>query len=270
MIVEVGTGVTDLRVGQRVAWPFVPGSYAELAVVPAARAVPVPESMSAVQAAALIAQGLTAHFLTHDAYPVRPGDDVLVHAGAGGVGRLVVQLAAARGARVIATTSSPHKEAVVREAGAADVVIGYERVAERVLELTDGKGAEGVFDGVGAASFEASLASVARRGHVILFGAASGPVPPFDLYRLHGLGSPYLARPSLSDYVPTRADLLARAAAVFEQAAVGELSVTITGRYPLAEAALAQTAIGDRSSVGKLVLLPTGPAEDDGIRQDRA
>jgi NADPH:quinone reductase len=253
MIVEIGSGVTDFSVGQRVAWPFVPGSYAELAAIPAQQAVPVPSELSAEQAAALIAQGLTAHYLAFDAYPVQPGDDILIHAAAGGVGQLLVQLAAHRGARVLGTTSTPDKAEIARSVGASDI-FDYASVVEGVREVTAGKGVNAVFDGVGATTFESTLACIARRGYLVLYGATSGALAPFDLYRLHGLGSPYLTRPSLGDFITTHSELLARSAEVFDLASNGVLAVAITGRYSLAEAAIAQKAMGDRSSFGKRVV----------------
>ncbi|MGY4708818.1 quinone oxidoreductase family protein [Mycolicibacterium sp. CBM1] len=253
VVVDIGSEVTECAVGQRVAWPFTAGSYAELVAVPVDRAVPVPENVSSEQAAALIAQGLTAHYLAFGAYSVKADDDILVHAAAGGVGSLLVQLAAHRGARVIGTTSTPDKVPFVLGAGASEAV-DYASVVERVRDVTAGKGVQAVFDGVGAATFESTLACIARRGYIVLFGATSGPLPPFDLYRLHGLGSPYLTRPSLGDFITTRSELLERAAAVFELAAAGVLRVAVTGRFALADAAQAQRKINDRSSFGKTVL----------------
>ncbi|MEU6147526.1 quinone oxidoreductase [Streptomyces sp. NPDC047081] len=256
-VLETGTEVTDLVPGQRIVWPFTEGSYAELAAIPARWGVPVPDEVSSEQAAALVAQGLTAHYLSFDTYAVRPGDDVLVHAAAGGVGRLLVQLATHRGGRVIATTSSDAKADFVRDAGAAEVV-GYENLPAKIRELTGGKGVEVVYDGVGAATFEASLAAVARRGHLVCYGATSGPVPPFEIRRLSRAGSPYLSRPSLIDYVVSRADLLARADQVFELAARGVIQVPVTGRFGLDEAQTAQQLLDDRTRVGKLIIFPQG------------
>jgi NADPH:quinone reductase len=259
-IVAAGPGASGLTVGQRVAWPFVPGSYAEMAVIPGAQAVPVPDGVSSELAASLVAQALTAHFLTFSTYPVRPGDDVLVHAAAGGVGLLLVQLARHRGGRVLATTSSKDKAGHARRAGAAEV-LAYEGVASRVRELTDGKGVNVVFDGVGAATFESSLAAVGRRGHLVLYGASSGPVPLFDLQRLSRAGSPYVTRPSLLDYIVTRDDLLARAESVFGLAAAGIIEMPIAGRYSLAEASAAQRQLEDRSRAGKLIIFPRAVPE---------
>ncbi|MDZ7885586.1 MAG: quinone oxidoreductase [Mycobacterium sp.] len=256
-IVEVGDNVSDLVVGQRVAWPFTEGSYAELAVIPAASALPLPDSVTFESAAALTAQGLTAHYLTFDTYPVQPGDDVLVHAAAGGVGNLIVQMAKHRGARVLATTSNPDKGDAARSAGADDV-IGYDDFATRVRELTGSKGVEVIYDGVGASTFEQGLEAVARRGYVVLYGAASGPVPPFDLRRLSRYGSPYVSRPSLVDYIENRGALLARGAALFDLAARGAIAVSVTGRFSLDESSAAQRLLEDRSRSGKIVIFPAG------------
>jgi len=254
-VIEVGSEVAEIEVGQRVAWPLTEGSYAELASIPAASAVPVPDGVTSELAASLVAQGLTAHYLAIDAYPVRPGDDVVVLAAAGGVGRLVLQLACYRGGRVLATTSTPEKAQAARSAGAA-AALSYDGWAPQVRDLTGGKGAQVVYDGVGASTFESSLAAVARRGHIVLYGASSGPVPPFDLRRLAKFGSPYISRPSLRDYVVTRPELLARAAAVFDLAAKGVIDVPIAGRFALADAGDAQRRLEDRARAGKLLIFP--------------
>ncbi|GAA1104926.1 quinone oxidoreductase family protein [Nocardiopsis composta] len=256
-VAAVGAGVTGLDVGQPVGWTGEPGGYAERAVVRADRVVPVPEGVGAEQAAAVLLQGMTAHYLTHSTYPVRAGDTVLVHAAAGGTGLLLVQMAKLRGARVIGTVSTAAKEELARAAG-ADEVIRYDEpdadVAAAVRGLTGGEGVPVVYDGVGASTFEASLGALRRRGMLVLFGQSSGPVPPFDPQRLNGAGALFLTRPSLAHYTADRAELLDRAAAVFGMIGAGDLEVRIGGRYPLAEAARAQQDLASRSTTGKLVL----------------
>jgi NADPH:quinone reductase len=253
----VGSGVRDVAVGDRVAWAEVMGSYAELAVVPADKAVPVPDSVPDEQAVAALLQGMTAHALTHDVYPIRPGDDVLVHAAAGGVGQLLTQFAVARGARVIATVSTPEKAALARRAGAADVVLYTEvdDLAAAVRDLTGGTGVAAAYDGVGRDTIDASLASLRPRGIVVLFGAASGAVPPIDPMRLYN-GSFFLTRPRLYDYVITTQELRARAAAVYASVGEDALTVRIGHRYPLAEARTAHEDLQSRRTTGKLLLLP--------------
>ncbi|WP_017592424.1 quinone oxidoreductase family protein [Nocardiopsis potens] len=257
-VAALGEGVTGLAVGQPVGWTGEPGGYAERAVVRADRVVPVPEGVGAEQAAAVLLQGMTAHYLTHSTYPVREGDTVLVHAAAGGTGLLLVQMARLRGARVIGTVSTPAKEELARAAG-ADEVIRYGEpgtdVAAAVRGMTGGAGVPVVYDGVGASTFEASLGALRRRGMLVLFGQSSGPVPPFDPQRLNGAGGLFLTRPSLAHYTADRAELLDRAADVFGMVGRGDLEVRIGGRYPLAEAARAQQDLASRRTTGKLVLL---------------
>jgi NADPH2:quinone reductase len=253
VVSAVGDGVTDVAVGDRVVWANAPGSYAEQVLVPAERAVPVPDGLSDEIAAAALLQGMTAHYLCNSTYPVEAGETVVVHAAAGGVGLLLTQMAKLRGGRVIATTSGGEKAAIAREAG-ADEVIGYDGFAERVRELTGGAGAAAVYDGVGAATFEESLLALRPRGIVVLYGAASGPVPPFDLQRLLPLGSLYVTRPSLFHYVATRVELLSRAGDVFAWIGEGALRVRIGGRYPLEDARQALEDLAGRSTSGKLLL----------------
>jgi NADPH2:quinone reductase len=209
-VIEVGEGVTEFQVGDRVVWNTAQGSYAERVQVPARAAVPVPAGISSETAAAVFLQGVTAHYLATSTYPVGDGDVAVVHAAAGGVGLLLTQIVKLRGGRVIATTSSEEKAALARAAG-ADETISYDGFAERVRESTDGQGASVVFDGVGRATFDESLAALRRRGMMVLYGAASGPVPPVDPIRLQNRGSLYLTRPSLGDYVAERAELMGRA-----------------------------------------------------------
>ncbi len=254
----LGPDVTGVAVGDRVAWSGTLGSYAERIAVPAADAVPVPDAVDDEQAVGALLQGMTAHFLVTDTYAVRPGDDVLVHAAAGGVGLLLTQLATARGARVIATVSTAAKEELARGAGAAEV-IRYTEVpdlAGAVRDLTGGTGVAVAYDGVGLTTFDASLAAVRRRGMLVLFGAASGPVPPVDPQRLNQGGSLFLTRPKLYDHIATRDELTSRAAAVYGAVADGTLDVRIGHRYPLTDARTAHTDIESRGTTGKLLLLP--------------
>ncbi|QQQ74435.1 quinone oxidoreductase [Saccharothrix sp. 6-C] len=253
----VGPDVTGVAVGDRVAWAQTIGSYAEQAVVPVKDAVPVPEGVDDDTAGALLLQGLTAHYLVASTYPARKGDTVLVHAAAGGVGLLLVQLAKARGARVIGTVSTEEKEALAREAG-ADEVIRYDRVdfVPEVRRLTDGVGVAAVYDGVGATTFDGSLASLKPRGTLALFGASSGAVPPFDPLRLNNAGSVFLTRPSLGAHVATPEERQWRTGELFAAVLDGSLKVRIGGRYPLAEARRAHEDLEARRTTGKLLLLP--------------
>jgi NADPH2:quinone reductase len=254
----VGEGVTEVGVGDHVAWAGVSGGgYASQALVPAERAVPVPAGLDDETAAALMLQGMTAHYLCGSAYPVQPGDDVLVHAAAGGVGLLLTQMVVRRGGRVIATTSTAEKAELAREAGAADVIDYTEvDVAEEVKRLTDGAGVAVAYDGVGRSTFETSMQSLRPRGMLVLFGGSSGAVPPVDPQTLNAHGSLYLTRPKLADYTADREELLARSSDVLGWAARGELSVRVGGRYPLAEAARAHEDLAGRRTTGKLLLLP--------------
>ncbi|MGH2817248.1 MAG: quinone oxidoreductase family protein [Actinomycetota bacterium] len=254
-VAAVGEGVTEFAVTDRVAWSAGPGSYAEQVAVEAARAVPVPDGISSELAAAALLQGMTAQYLATSAYPVQPNDEVLVHAAAGGVGLLLTQIVKLRGGHVIGTTSTTDKAQLARGAG-ADEVIDYEGFAERVRELTGGEGAAVVYDGVGKATFDESLASLRPRGYMILFGAASGAVPPVEPMRLEGGGSLFLSRPSLRHYTARREELLERAAEVFGWIADGKLDVRIGGRYPLDQARRAHEDLAGRKTTGKLLLLP--------------
>ncbi|WP_028060868.1 quinone oxidoreductase family protein [Candidatus Solirubrobacter pratensis] len=247
-------GAGDFSPGDRVCWAAAPGSYAERVVVDADAAVPVPDGVSAEQAAAVLLQGMTAQYLCTSTYPVQDGDDVLIHAAAGGVGLLLTQLVKRRGARVIATTSTEEKAALARAAGADDT-IGYERFGERVRELTGGRGVAVAFDSVGRTTFEESLSALRRRGHMVLFGAASGAPDPYEPEALRK-GSLYLTRPGLPDYTATREELLERAADVLGRVAGGELDVRIGGRYRLADARRAHEDLEARRTTGKLILLP--------------
>jgi NADPH2:quinone reductase len=255
LVSAVGDGV-QISVGTRVAWAMVDGAgYAERVVVPAERAVVLPDELDLETAAALMLQGLTAHFLATSTYAVQPGDVALIHAGAGGVGLLLTQLVVARGGRVITTTSSSDKAELSRSAG-ADTVIDYtfEDVAGRVRELTGGEGAAVVFDGVGATTFDASLDSLRPRGSLVLFGAASGPVAPLDPQVLNAKGSLWLTRPTLTHYIASRNELLERTTDLLGWVADGSLQVRVGARYPLAEAARAHEDLAARRTTGKLLL----------------
>jgi len=241
--------------GERVAWVSAPGSYAEQVVVDAERAVSIPDGISDEVGAAALLQGITAHYLCTATHGVQAGETVLVHAAAGGVGQLLTQMVTRRGGRVIATTSTEEKAELARAAGAAEV-IAYEGFADRVKELTGGVGADVVYDGVGAATFDESLASLRPRGAMVLYGAASGRVPPFDPMRLEGGGSLYLTRPSIRHYTATREELLGRAGDVFGWIADGELQLRIGGRYPLEDARRAHEDLEGRRTTGKLILVP--------------
>ena len=258
-VVETGPGVEDVAVGDLVAWAMTTGSAASYAVLPARVVVPVPEGVDPVVAAAAMLQGMTAQFLTTDTYPVRPGTVALVHAAAGGVGQLLVQMLKAKGATVVATAGSQAKCETARARG-ADHVIDYSQVddlAAAVRAFTpDGRGVDVAYDGVGASTFDASLASLRPRGTLAIFGAASGAVPPVDVQRLNAGGSLFLTRPSLAHHVADRGELLARAGEVLGAVADGSLEVAIGGRYPLTDAGAAYEALEGRATEGKLILIP--------------
>lgn len=256
-VAALGDDVTDLKVGDRVGWVAAPGSYAEQVLLPADRAIPLPDAVSFELAAAVLLQGLTANYLCTSTYPVQAGDAALVHAAAGGVGLLLTQMVGQlRGGRVIATVSSDEKAALARAAG-ADEVIRYDQVdfAAEVRRLTGDEGVPVVYDGVGRTTFDGSLASLRRRGTLALYGAASGPVPPFDPLRLMA-GSFFLTRPTLAHFTATRVELLARARDVFDWVAAGRLNVRIGGRYALGDARQAHEDLQGRRTAGKLLLVP--------------
>lgn len=241
--------------GERIAWAHAQGSYAEQVAADRDRLVPVPEGVSSEDAAAAVLQGMTAHYLAADSYPIEDGDWVVVHAAAGGVGLLLTQLAKLRGGRVIATTSTNEKAELAREAG-ADHTVGYERFAERVHELTGGEGAAAVYDGVGKATFLEGLRALRPLGRMILYGAASGQPDPLVVQTLAGAGSLYVQRPTLMTYTRTPEMLRSRAAELFGLIADGRLSVRIGGRYPLSEARQAHEDLVGRRTTGKVLLLP--------------
>lgn len=256
---EVVRAAGDFAAGDRVAWKSAPGSYAELVAVPTAEAVSVPAGLSLHTAAALMLQGLTAHYLCRGAYAVQPGDHVVVHAAAGGVGLLLTQLVRSAGGRVIATTGGGAKADLALRAG-AEVVTGYDGLAAAVADATDGQGAQAVYDGVGRDTFDASLAALAVRGTMVLYGAASGPVAPFDIQRLNSEGSLFLTRPTLVHYTRDRAELLSRCADVLGAAADGTLEVRIGSEYSLADVRQAHADLEARRTTGKLLLLPVDGA----------
>ena len=256
-IVAVGPGVTHRHVGDRVAWADAMGSYAEQVVLREERAVPVPGELDLDLAAALMLQGMTAHYLSYSTQHLDSDDTVLVYAPAGGVGQLLVQLATRRGARVLAATSTDAKAQRARELG-ADEVIRYRDidVAQAVAELTDGEGVDVVYDSVGATTFEDSLRCLRPRGVMVLYGQSSGPVPPVDPQLLNRRGSLFLTRPSLAHYVAEPDELHWRATSVLELAANGQLDVAIHDRYPLAEATRAHRDLESGETSGKLLLMP--------------
>jgi NADPH2:quinone reductase len=241
--------------GERVAWAHVDGSYAEQIAAPRAKIVEVPDGVSSEVAAAALLQGMTAHYLACDSYPVGDGDWVLVHAAAGGVGLLLTQIASSRGGRVIATTSTTEKADLARKAG-ADEVIGYEGFAERVREITGGEGVRAVYDGVGKTTFNEGLAALAPTGRMILYGAASGQPDPLHLAVLAPAGSLYVQRPTLQTYTRTPEMLKERARALFELIQSGALDVRIGARYPLDQARQAHEDLQARRTTGKLLLIP--------------
>jgi len=255
-VIGLGSKVQRFSLGDKVVWSSPHGSYAEVVAVPASAAVRIPEGVSSRDAASVFSQGLTAHYLSHSTYPIQQGDTVLIHAGAGGVGLLLTQMAVQRGARVITTVSSDAKERVSRQAGARHVLRYEDDIAAQVRGLTDGEGAAAVYDGVGASTFDASLASLRPRGTLALFGAASGPVPPMDPQKLNSAGSLYLTRPTIGDYLRTPQELAWRAADVFEGVASGSLKATVGAEYPLRDAAKAHEDLESRSTIGSLLLLP--------------
>lgn len=255
VVEEIGEGVEDYTVGSRVATAEGSACYAGYIVLDAAKALPVPDSVDDQTAAALPLQGMTAHYLINSSFRVEPGHSVLVHAGAGGVGLLLIQLLKARGARVITTVSTDEKESLARGAG-ADEVLRYDGFAGAVRDLTHGAGVNVVYDGVGKDTFDGSLASLRTRGSLVLFGAASGPVPPVDPQRLNAGGSLSLTRPSLAHFLGNPQERLWRSTEIFGAAADGSLKVRIGATYPLAEARRAHEDLEGRRTAGKVLLLP--------------
>ena len=257
-IVEaVGAEVTDVRPGDRVAYAMTRGSYAEYAVVPAWQLVKVPDHMDLKSAAAAMLQGMTAHYLTHSTFPLKPGQTCLVHAAAGGAGRLIVQMAKMRGARVLGTTSTEAKAELARQAGIDEVILYTQQDFEtEVKRLTGGQGVDVVYDSVGAPTYMQGLNCLRPRGMMVLFGQSGGKVPPLDPAILNTKGSLFLTRPSLAHYCATRDELLWRAGDVLQWVASGKVKLAIERIYPLAEAAQAHRDLESRATAGKLLLVP--------------
>lgn len=254
-VVAVGDGVTTVKAGDRVAWCSVLGTYAEYAVAPADRLVAIPEGISSEQAAAAMLQGMTAHYLSHTTYPIRKGDEVLIHAGAGGVGLLLTQMAKSLGARVFTTVSTEEKAALSQEAG-ADVVINYGTDDFAAEIRKQSAGLHAVYDSVGKTTFDQSLSVLRPRGMMVLYGGSSGAVPPFDVMKLASSGSLFLTRPSLPAYIASREELEARATDVLQGVAKGTLKLRLEHTYPLAEAAQAHRDLEGRKTTGKILLVP--------------
>jgi len=253
----VGPGVSDVAEGDRVAYAMIPGAYAEYGVAPVERLVKLPDAIGYRDAAAAMLQGMTAHYLCTNTFPLEPGNVALVHAGAGGAGLLLTQLAKSRGATVLTTVSTAEKEALSREAG-ADHVIRYTEIdfADEVRRITNGRGADVVYDSVGRTTFERSLDSLHPRGMLVLFGASSGPVPPFDPQQLNAKGSLFLTRPTLAHYVADTDELRWRARQVFDALIAGALKLRVEHTYPLEQAARAHADLEARRTTGKLLLIP--------------
>jgi len=257
VVTALGADVKSLSIGDRVAYTGGLGSYAEFATVPAERLVKIPEQVTFEQAAACMLQGMTAHYLSHSTFPLKSGDTALIHAAAGGVGQLLVQMAKQLGAHVIATAGSEEKAELARAAGADDCIVyttaDFESETKR---LTNGKGVNVVYDGVGKATFEKGLNVLRPRGYMVLFGGASGAVPPFDLIQLSQKGSLFITRPTLAHYTATREELEERSSDVLQMVASGKLKLQIHKTYPLAEAQQAHRDLEGRKTTGKLLLIP--------------
>jgi len=257
VVTAIGSEVADINVGDRVAYTGTLGSYAEYAAVPAARLIRIPDGLEFEEAAAAMLQGMTAHYLTHSTYKLQKGETALVHAAAGGVGLLLVQMAKRIGARVIATAGTTEKTRLAREAGADECIVYSESDFEKETQrLTDGKGVDVIYDGVGKATFEKDLNVLRPRGYLVLFGGASGAVPPFDLIKLSQKGSLYITRPTLGHYTVTREELEWRAGDVLGWVKSGELKLRIHKKYPLRDAAQAHRDLEARKTTGKLLLIP--------------
>ncbi len=256
-VTAVGPNVTEVKVGDKVAYTGVAGAYAQYAAVPAQRLVVLPAGVSTKQGAAAMLQGMTAHYLACSTYPLKKGDTCLVHAAAGGVGLLLCQIAKMRGARVIGTVSTEEKAKLAREAGADEVILYTTQDFEaEVKRLTSGKGVQVVYDSVGKTTFDKGLNCLARRGMMVLYGQSSGPIGSFDPLLLSQKGSLFLTRPTLADYIVTRAELLERAGEVLGWLKSGKLKLRIDHEFPLAQAAEAHRALEGRKTTGKLLLLP--------------
>ena len=257
VVTAVGSNVTSVKAGDRVAWTGLLGGYAEYAAVSADRLVAIPAGVTDQQAAAAMLQGMTAHYLCHDTYPLKRGETALVHAAAGGVGLLLVQMAHDIGARVLATVSTQEKAKLAREAGADEIILYTKSDFEaETRRLTNGQGVHVVYDSVGKTTFEKGLNVLRPRGMMVLFGGSSGAVPPFDLIALSQKGSLYVTRPTLVNYIASREELLSRSGAVFAMISSGKLKLRIAHTYPLAEAQRAHRDLEGRKTTGKLLLLP--------------
>jgi NADPH2:quinone reductase len=257
VVEALGPGVTEFGPGDRVAYSSQIGAYAQYSLVPADKLVPVPAEVQLNQAAAVLLQGMTAHYLTHSTYPLQPEHTCLIHAAAGGTGQMVVQMAKMRGAMVIGTTSTQEKARLAREAGADEVILYSEQDFEsETMRLTDGRGVDVVYDSVGAATFDKGLNVLRPRGMMVLFGQASGKVPPVDLQTLNARGSLFVTRPSVFHHIAEREELLQRAGDVLVWLGAGNLSVHIDCEFPLADAAEAHRLLASRKSAGKILLIP--------------
>jgi NADPH:quinone reductase len=253
----VGAEVNEVKVGERVAYSMIPGAYAEYAVVPSSRLVPVPKNIDSRAAAATMLQGMTAHYLTHSSYPLKQGDTALIHAAAGGVGLLFVQIAKRRGATVFGTVSTEEKARLARAAGADEIILYTQTdFVAAIKRLTNGRGLNVVYDSVGQSTFEKSLDCLRPRGYLVLFGQSSGPVPPFNLGTLAAKGSLFVTRPTLAHYTIEREELLQRANDLFNWIADGQLKLRIDKTFPLAEAAEAHRQLEARMTTGKVLLIP--------------
>src|SRR5215831_12207742 len=254
-VVSIGEGVSEVKPGDRVAYAMSLGSYAEYAVVPSWRLVKIPDKIDFKTGAAVMLQGMTAHYLTHHTFPLKRGDKAIVHAGAGGVGLLLIQVAKRMGAKVYATVGNEAKAQLAREAGADETIIYSQQDFEaEVKQLTNGKGVDVVYDSVGVTTFDKGLNCLKPRGYMVLYGQSSGPVPPVDPSVLFTKGSLFLTRPSLAHYATTRDEILSRTSALFDWIAKGELRLRIGHVYPLRDAAKAHTALAGRQTTGKVIL----------------
>ena len=257
VVLALGPDAASVKVGDRVAWCGVPGTYAQFAVAPVSRLIAVPDGITTRQAAAAMLQGMTAHYLAHSACAIQNGDAVLIHAGAGGVGLLLIQMAKHLGARVFATVSTGEKATLARAAGADETILyTREDFAARVREFTGGAGGPVVYDSVGKTTFDGSLACLHPRGILVLYGGSSGAVPPFDLIQLSTRGSLYVTRPTLKDYTATHEELVMRAGDVLRWVADGSLKLRLEHSYPLADAAQAHRDLEARKTTGKVLLIP--------------
>ena len=257
IVSEVGVEVKSFKPGDRVAYTAVMGAYAEYAAVPADRLVRVPEGITHQQAAAAMLQGMTAHYLVYDTYPLKKGETALIHAAAGGVGLLLVQMAKNIGARVLATTGTEDKAKLAREAGADEVIVySHQDFEAETKRLTGGKGVDVVYDGVGKTTFDKDLNILRPRGYLVLFGAASGAVPPFDLVTLSRKGSLYVTRPILDNYIATHEEFQQRAAQVLNMISNGTVKLRIEHIYPLRDARQAHRDLEARKTTGKLLIIP--------------